>query len=91
MAKDAQDPGTIDIFKGTAVKRTSPEEKARQNRERVRRHRERQKAKGLKLAQFQVTEKERFFLERILEEMRETGGTPAAMRDAKGKFYHLDI
>lgn len=90
MAKDTKDPGKLDIFKGTAVKRTSPEEKARQNRERVRKHRERQKAKGLKLAQFHVTEKERFYLERVLEEMRETGGAPAAMRDAKGRFYHLD-
>lgn len=90
MTKDANDPGTLDIFSGTAIKRSSPERKAQLNRERVKRHREQQKAMGrVKSINF-LTDMEQHYLQRVLEEMRETGGTPAAMRDAQGKFYHLD-
>lgn len=37
------------------------------------------------------SDQERFYLERLLLAMRETGGIPAALRDPKtGRYMHLD-
>lgn len=69
----------------------APLQRAKTNADRQREWRERQKKLGRKAATFTCTEKEKYYLQRVLEEMRQTGGTPAAMRDAKGKFYHLDV
>lgn len=39
-----------------------------------------------------VSEDEAFYLRRVLEAMRETGGIPAALRDpASGRYRHLDV
>lgn len=61
------------------------------NSERQRRYKDAQRALGRKQLNIFVTDEERFYLERVLEEMRETGGKPAAMRDRQGRFYHLDV
>lgn len=63
------------------------------NAERQRAFRERQKARG-RNGTFTavVTGDERFYLERVLRAMRESGCLPAAMRDPKtGRYVHLDV
>jgi len=60
------------------------------NKEKQRDYRARQAKLGRKGVLLYLTSDERFHLERVLEEMRETGGTPAAMRNSRGQFYHLD-
>lgn len=38
-----------------------------------------------------ATDDEKYILKRILEQMRETGGTPASFRNEKGQYEHFDI
>lgn len=61
------------------------------NAERQRRYREKQRKNGRKPVTLLVTEDERFYLERVLQAMREQGATPALLRNAKGQFKHLDV
>lgn len=61
------------------------------NAERQRAYRQRQKALGRKAVPFYVTSLERHYLERVLEEMRETGGKPATMRNPNGTMRHIDV
>lgn len=49
-----------------------------------------QAEKGRKPIQIYMTEDERFYIERTLEAMRATGAKPAALRDCKGRYLHLD-
>lgn len=58
--------------------------------ERQREYRQRQKALGRKPVTMLLTEDERFYVDRVVKQMRETGGFPAMMRNAKGRFEHLD-
>lgn len=65
---------------------------AQSNAERQRAFRERRKASGQGVTfSALVTEDEAFYLQRVLAAMRQTGGTPSALRDPKtGRFVHLD-
>lgn len=66
---------------------TKKEQTARRQREYL----ARQKAQGRKPLRLLVTDDERFYLERTLEAMRQTGGYPCSLRDRLGRFRHLDV
>lgn len=61
------------------------------NTARQRAWRERQREQGRGPATIWINEHEKFVIDRILKQMRKTGETPAAMRDAKGRYTHLDL
>lgn len=61
------------------------------NAERQRRHRERMKKQGLKARTMYLTDQELFYLERTLLSLREHGGYPATLRNAKGQMVHIDV
>lgn len=65
--------------------------KQEMNAKRQAAYRKRQKELGRITRSILMTDEELFYVERVLEEMRKTGGKPAAMRDAKGRFYHFDV
>lgn len=60
------------------------------NAERQAAYKARQAALGRKPVTMLLTAEEQFYLERVLLQMRKDGGTPAMMRDAKGRMVPLD-
>lgn len=60
------------------------------NAERQAAYRARQREKGRQQRLFLVTEDEAFYLERVLEQMRRNGSTPAQMRRKNGTLEALD-
>lgn len=61
------------------------------NKERQAAYKARQRELGRKPVTMLLTDDEQFFLERVLKQMREQGGHPAMMRNAKGQMVALDI
>ena len=62
------------------------------NAERQAGYRARQRLLSRKPWSMNVTEEERFFLERVLLTLRETGATPCVARDPKtGRFVAIDV
>lgn len=61
------------------------------NAERQRRHRQKQKELGRKSRTMFLTDDEAFYLERTLLTLRQTGGVPAMVRNAKGQLEPVDL
>lgn len=68
------------------------EQKRAANAARQSRYRARQRLAGRKAVTMLLTYDEKYFLERVLEGMRENKGSyPAALRSEKGTYIHLDV
>jgi ribosomal protein L25 (general stress protein Ctc) len=61
------------------------------NAEKQKAFRRRQREQGKYPFTIYMTEREKYYIERVLKSMRETGGTPAMIRNKKGQMVHLDV
>lgn len=59
--------------------------------EKVRAFRERQKLLSRRPVCLYLTDEERFYVERVLEGMREGEGTPAMFRNSRGQLKPIDV
>lgn len=75
------------------LEETPEERRKRKNRERQRKFREKQlRESARKPTTLLMTAEERYYIERVLDAMRnEEGSYPAALRTARGTFIHLDV